>query len=71
MSKASQNKGKGNVPDTDETIPLSQEMQKHLCEAFEEMDLLLGAQKTEVGVQHLVALLQHLRAVRYEMVSDR
>jgi hypothetical protein len=36
----------------------------HLRAALEHMDLLLASEQVEVGLTHLVGLLQHLRAFR-------
>ncbi len=37
---------------------------KHLRDALEQMDLLLGSRAEDEGLEHLVGLLMHLQAVR-------
>jgi len=39
----------------------------HLRAALEQMDLLLASQQVEAGLSHLVALLEHLQALRQEV----
>ena len=52
----------------DGTVILPRAAMRHLRAALEQMDLLLESQEVEVGLAHLVALLQHLRAFRQEAV---
>ena len=47
-----------------EQTAVSHAAEGHLHAALEQMDLLLASQQVEVGLTHLVALLQHLRAFR-------
>ena len=41
--------------------------QEHMRAVFEQMDLLLASGHVEMGLAHLVAMLQHLQAFRHVM----
>jgi len=45
-------------------IAISRAAAGHLRAALAQMDLLLSAEQVEAALPHLVALLQHLRAIR-------
>ena len=47
----------------DGSITLSREAEEHLREAVTRMDLLLKAEQVANCLDHLVAMLQHLRAL--------
>lgn len=47
-----------------EQITVPHATERHLNAALEQMDLLLASEQVEVGLAHLVSLLQHLQAFR-------
>ncbi len=54
--------------DRDESIQLSPRGTARLRSAMKQMDLLLRCPCEDVGLYHLVGLLQNLRVVRREIV---
>lgn len=64
MKETTERREGGFVCTMDGTVTLSHAAAEHMQAALEQMDLLLQTQQMEVGLPHLVALLQHLRALR-------